>query len=205
QETAPAAVAEPSDGELARTLAGLCRRTGVGLALGYAERFAGRCHASLMVLSPEGRALANYRRTHLDPEEEGPFTAGNWLTLVPFAGRRFGLLAGADLRHPEPARVLALAGADALLTADAGGGPSAAVPRFLLAARALENRLPLLHAAFAPPFGPGASAFDASGEPIGEAGTGDLLAATIGRDGRRASPGWRRRPELYMRLTEIDG
>ena len=202
--TPPADVAEPSDGALARSLAALCRRHRLGLAFGYQERFAGHVHASLMVLSPEGLALANYRRAHLRREEEGRIAAGNWLTLFPFAGWRPGLLGGADLEHPEPARALALTGADLLLAVGDGAGPEPAILRPLLAARARENRLPILYADFAPPRGAGSAAVAADGRALAGAGDDELLiAGPLAGEASDRRP--KRRPELYARLTEIDG
>ncbi len=196
--------AEPSDGTFARALAALCREHRLGIGFGYLERFAGRLFASLMVFSPEGLALANYRRTHLRPGEERRLTAGNWLTLFPFEGRRLGLLGGADLEHPEPARALALAGAEALLVAGATEGPEPDVLRAMLATRARENRLPLLHAGFAPPAGGGCVAFDAGGRPAGRTVEEELLLVDL-ESGGDPPVVPERRPELYARLTEIDG
>ncbi len=201
-EISPAGLAEPSDGELARALAARCREHGLGLVLGQIERYAGHLFASLMAFSPAGLALANYRRTHLRPEEKDRFDAGNWLTLFPFAGRRLALLGGPDLELPEPARVLALTGAEAILAAG-GGGPEPAVLRALLATRARENRLPLVYADFAPPRGGGALAFDAAGRPAGGGVRGELLLVDL-EPGEGPGTGPERRPELYARLTEID-
>ncbi len=199
----PEAVAEPSDGPLARALAARCREHRIGLALGYLERFAGRLFSSLMVFSPAGLALGNYRRTHLREGEERALTAGNWLTLVPFEGRRLGLLAGADLELPEPARALALAGAEALLTVADAAVAEPAMLRSLLASRAFENRLPVVHAGYAPPGGSGVAAFTAAGMAAEVAICGPLQIVALDR-GAGPAGGPRRRPELYAGLTEID-
>ncbi len=201
--SSPADLAEPSDGDLARWLAGRCREHGLGLVLGQIERYAGQLFASLMAFSPAGLALANYRRTHLRSEEEDRLDAGNWLTLFPFAGRRLALLGGPDLELPEPARALALAGAEAILGAGGGGVAEPEGLRVLLAARARENRLPLVYADFAPPRGAGALAFDAAGRPAGGGVRGELLRVDL-EPGEGPGAGPKRRPELYARLTEID-
>ncbi len=197
----PEAVAEPSDGRLARALAASCREHRIGLALGYLELFAGRLFSSLMVFSPAGLALGNYRGTHLREGEERQLSAGNWLTLVPFEGRRLGLLAGADLELPEPARALALAGADGLLTVSGSWAPP--LLRSLLASRAFENRLPLVHAGYAPPRGSGVAGFTATGMAAEVGASGPLQTVVLDR-GPGPAGGPRRRPELYARLTEID-
>jgi predicted amidohydrolase len=120
EQAASAAVSR--DHDAVRTLADLATRRGVALVFGFAERRERRERRersfsnSVLVALPGGDHTL-YRKTHLPMlgldrwavrgDELGP--------LFTFEGIRFGILVCYDLRYPEAARVLALAGADALL------------------------------------------------------------------------------------------
>jgi predicted amidohydrolase len=133
-------VAILSDAPPLRALAAAARRHGVAVACGYLERCSGRVHDAVQFIDDRGLALANYRRTHLDASDHPDAVApGQWLNLVGFAESRLGLLIGADLDYPEPARALALAGATVLLLPAARAAGGASVTAALLQARAHEN------------------------------------------------------------------
>jgi predicted amidohydrolase len=114
EQAASAAVS--CDHDVVRTLADLATRRGVALVFGFAERRKRSFSNSVLVALPGGGQTI-YRKTHLPMlgldrwavrgDELGP--------LFGFEGIRFGILICYDLRYPEAARVLALAGADALL------------------------------------------------------------------------------------------
>jgi predicted amidohydrolase len=137
-----AAAPEPSDGPGARAMGAMARQAGLAIAYGYAERCSGALHDSLLLVDRTGGHLANYRRAHVAPGENGDgatFARGHWLSTMPVAGRRVGLLVGYDVMFPEAARVLRLAACDLILVAG-GLDPGAAAVAALLPARALENR-----------------------------------------------------------------
>ncbi|MFZ1427538.1 MAG: nitrilase-related carbon-nitrogen hydrolase, partial [Geminicoccaceae bacterium] len=136
-----------SDGPELVALASIARRHGVAIACGYVEQCSGRFHDSALFVDHRGCALANYRRTHFVPDREPDLLAeGHWLTVVPFAGRKLGLLIGPDIEVPEPARALALAGADSLLVLAAHGPDAAIVGEVVLPARAYENGCAIVYA-----------------------------------------------------------
>lgn len=71
-------------------------------------------HASFL-FAPNGQLLGEQRqthRTHADTDEMG---VGDTLTLVDSEVGRIGLLVGADVYHPEVARILCLQGANVLI------------------------------------------------------------------------------------------
>lgn len=176
------------DSPVHAALGRFCRETGRAVLLSYREACSGREHRSLMLVDETGRAVANYRTSHLAGDADG-LTPGAWLTVAPWAGARLGLMGGADLYHPEVARALALQGAEMLVWV--GQGTERAAEWCILgAARAIENRRPLVA------FGQDLQSF-AAGDvdaPAAEAAAGDA-------EMRQA-----RRPVLYRSLLlEIDG
>jgi predicted amidohydrolase len=206
-EAAADRVAQPSDGPLPRRLAELAREHSLAILGGYLERCTGRCHDAALFVDERGCALANYRRTHLVPGRDPPvLSPGQWLTVVPFGGRKLGLLIGADVEAPEPARALALAGADTLLVAARHGAAMAAAGGALLAARAFENGRAVVYAnGAAEPGAPASRVVGPDGAVLAEAeaaagalAVADLPAAPAAdADPRLAG----RRPRLYRRLA----
>lgn len=198
---------EPSDGPGARAMGAVARDAGLALAYGYAEACSGAVHDSLMLFDAAGRAVANYRRAHVERRDDpGGFGAGQWLSAALLDGRRVGFLVGYDLAFPEAARALRLAGCDLLLAAvgrDGGLDPGAA--RALLAARAIENRCAVALASADPELAPAVAGPD--GRPLaGAAGHPALLVAdlpprTDGAVAAGAAALRDRRPRLYARLT----
>ncbi|MDR1536246.1 MAG: amidohydrolase [Planctomycetota bacterium] len=97
-----------------RALLDVALEQGIHLVVGLAEREGGRLYNSALLLGPEGIA-GKYRKTHLDRRDSAwavpgdpDFPAFN----LPLG--RVGLLIGHDALFPEPARILALRGADLL-------------------------------------------------------------------------------------------
>jgi (R)-amidase len=90
---------------------------------------------------PIRRALVSvYDKTHLFDREKTVFTPGAALES-PFAwsGVRFGVLCCFDIELPEPARTLALRGAQCLLVPSANMEPWGIHHRAYVRSRALEN------------------------------------------------------------------
>ena len=95
---------------------------------------------STVVLAPDGELLSVYDKTHLFDRERTVFTPGAALE-PPFAwgGVRFGVLCCFDIEFPEPARTLALRGAQCLLVPSANMEPWGGHHRAYVRSRALEN------------------------------------------------------------------
>jgi (R)-amidase len=93
-----------------------------------------------VVIAPDGDLLTVYDKTHLFDRERAVFTPG--AALQPpfgYAGIRFGVLCCFDIEFPEPARTLALRGAQCLLVPSANMEPWGPSHRAFVRARALEN------------------------------------------------------------------
>ena len=89
-------------------------------------------HDTSVLLDPEGRELARYRRVHVRDGESAAVVAGSELGLATTPFGTVGLTSGYDLRFPELYRSLALEGARAILH-------TGVHDELLLRSRALEN------------------------------------------------------------------
>ncbi|QHE88295.1 carbon-nitrogen hydrolase family protein [Hydrogenophaga sp. BPS33] len=138
------ALAEPADGPLAQAVAAIAQRHGIAIVYGYPEHHADAPpFNAVQCIAADGQRLANYRKTHLFGDvDRAQFSPGPHAPAVfECKGWRLGLLVCYDIEFPEPARALALQGADALLVPTANMIEFDEVQRVLLPARALENRV----------------------------------------------------------------
>ena len=100
-----------SDGPTVTALREVCAAHGCHIAAGVNERD-GECrHNSAVLIGPDG-PLATYRKLHLYYNEKSWFEPGGELPVVDTPIGRIGMIICFDLWFPEPARALALAGAD---------------------------------------------------------------------------------------------
>lgn len=196
-----------SDAPTLRDLGEAARRNGVAVACGYLECCSGRIHDAAVFIDDSGCALANYRRTHLDPGIDSDGLApGQWLNQVSFAGVRLGLLIGFDIEVPEPARALALAGSAVLLVAADRGAEATPITHALLRTRAFENGCAVAFANLdatsnAPPSLIVAPDGTVLAEAVGGLAVADLPTSPTPQAVRRLAA---RRPPLYGRLTVPD-
>ena len=144
--------AEPAGGPVHRAMAGLARETGLWLVAGSMPEADGEriCNTSF-VFDPAGRQAAFHRKMHLfDIDVKGgqrfmeseTFTAGDRVTVFDTPFGKLGLCICFDLRFPELARCMALAGARAIVTPAAFNmttGP--AHWELLFRQRAVDNQL----------------------------------------------------------------
>jgi predicted amidohydrolase len=117
------------------------------VVVGFAERLPDGGFANSAACFDAGGALAGvYRKTHLFGAEAEAFTAGDEQLLVPLAGALVAPLICFDIEFPEPARAVARAGAELLVTPSANMAPYWADHELASRARALDNRLAHLYA-----------------------------------------------------------
>ena len=114
------------------------------VVVGFAERLDGeRLPADSALLVDRDGALAGvYRKVHLFGQEADHFTPGREYVVAGLAGLRVAPLICYDLEFPEPARAVALAGADLIVTVSANMAPYLAEHQLFAGARAVENRRP---------------------------------------------------------------
>lgn len=121
------------------------RGAGTAILVGLAERRNGRPANSLLAIDERGETAGVHRKTALWGEEASAFSAGGSMTVVELAGRRVGLMVCYEVEFPEPARALAVAGADLLVTASCNMEPYYADHELSARARALDNRIAHLY------------------------------------------------------------
>jgi predicted amidohydrolase len=182
------AAAEPIDGPSAEAAGRIARTHGIAVLYGYPERGAdGALHNSALLMGPDGRMLANYRKTHLfGNAERATFTPGtNPYVLADLDGMRVGILICYDVEFPEMVRGLALRGADLVAVPTANMEPFGFVPQTMVRTRAYENQVFILYAnrcGREPPltYLGQSSIVGPDGSVLAQAGTGEaLLTATL--------------------------
>lgn len=204
-----AEVGEPVPGPTTRTLGELAARLNCYLVAGLFERVGDAVYNTAVLLDRRGEVVGTYRKTHLPYEEvEAGVTPGDAYPVFATDFGTVGLLICWDLQFPEPARALALAGAEIILLPIWGGSET------LARARAIENHVFLIASGYdfpslvldptgatlaeATPHAPVAVAELALDAPILQPWLGDMKTRTwkerrgdiaIGRDSDANRPG----------------
>lgn len=203
---------EPLDGPWLSAVRDSVREAGVHAVVGMAERADGdRAYNTEVVLDPRGEIVGVYRKVHLydafgyrESDDVVPADITAPLTFV-VGGLRFGVMTCYDLRFPESARVLADAGADALLVPAAWAAGPAKEDHWvtLLRARAIENTSYVLAAGQTGPHCTGQSLVaDPMGVVIAAAGEAPGTAvATL--DAARIAAVRERNPALSLRRFRV--
>ena len=126
----------------------IARAQGIALAFGYPELVGNVVANSVVLIGPDGETVLNYRKTHLAGDlDRAMFQAvGGGFGVATLNGVKIGLLICYDIEFPEPARAVALAGADVLLVPTAQMEPYEQVARHVIPARAYENQLYVAYA-----------------------------------------------------------
>lgn len=167
-----------------REISAAAARSGTAIVIGFPERLEGGIANSAACFDVDGSLAGVYRKTHLFGDEADVFVEGEELLMAPLAGRMMAPLICFDIEFPEPARALAQAGAEVLVTASANMEPFYADHEIATRARALDNRLPHLYANCCGEQGPtrfcgGSRAVAADGSVVAEAeGTAEQIIVT---------------------------
>jgi predicted amidohydrolase len=205
------AIADPA-GERTRAFAAeFCRRHGVNVIAGsIAERREDGVYNTLRIFGRGGEPAGEYDKIHLFRlmDEEKHLRPGQRIGLAELDGVRIGAMICYDIRFPELARTLALAGAQLLVVPAEWPHPRLEHWRTLLRARAIENQMYVaacnrVGSSSGTDFFGHSMIIDPWGEIVAEAGEGEtILTADIDldlvADVRRRIPVFEdRRPTLY--------
>jgi (R)-amidase len=165
----------PDSAEL-QTVAAAAAVASTAVVVGFAERAeGGALFNSVACIDRDGSLAGVYRKTRLFGAEPEVFERGGEQVLVRLAGVDVGPLICFDIEFSEPARELAAAGAELLVTASANMAPFGPDHEVATRVRAAENRLPHLYANGVGDIGGfrlvgGSRSVDASGTVLADAG-----------------------------------
>ena len=137
-------LAEPPDGPTVQRLRRLAAQHGVTLVAGsIAERRPGGIYNTSYILGPDGSVLGTYSKQHLFPLLDEPryLAPGADPAPVETPHGRWGQLICFDIRYPEAARSLTMAGIAILWVPAEWPHPRLEHWRTLLRARAIEDQL----------------------------------------------------------------
>lgn len=120
----------------------------IALVFGYPELVGDAVANSAVLIGPGGKILLNYRKSHLfgDLDRAMFKSVGSEFALAELDGFKIGLLICYDIEFPEPARLVALQGADILLIPTAQMEPYHQVAKYVIPTRAYENQIYVAYA-----------------------------------------------------------
>jgi predicted amidohydrolase len=202
------------DGTEMQRAAGVAKANDLALVFGYPELVGEQVANSAVLIGPDGAVLSNYRKSHLfgDLDRAMFGFVGSEFPLAELGGFKIGLLICYDIEFPEPARRLALAGADIVLVPTAQMAPYEQVARHVIPARAYENQVYLAYANHSGrddglDYIGLSSICGPDGAVLAAAGKGDEMIYAIADAGHQAAVRKQdpliadRRPELYVPLA----
>ena len=138
-----AEVAEAVPGPTTRRLGQVARSLGAYIVAGLYERVGPVIYNTAVLIDRKGEVAGTYRKTHLPREEvEAGLTPGSDYPVFQTDFGTVGLMICWDVQFPEPARALALKGAEVILLPIWGGS------EVLARARAIENHLFLISSSY---------------------------------------------------------
>ena len=136
-------VAEPVPGPSTAALGALARDLHTYLVAGVVEREGPAAYNTAVLIDRSGALIGKYRKVYLPREEiEGGLTPGDSYPVFDTDFGRLGLLICWDIQYPDPARALALGGAEILALPIWGGNAT------LGHARAIENSVFLVSSGY---------------------------------------------------------
>lgn len=195
-------LAEPLDGEFIDQAIKLARELDIFFVLGFLEKSGADLLNTVIMIDPDGDIIAKYSKTHfaqgytINPT---CYVPGNDYPVFDTPFGKVGILICYDRQLPEPARIVALKGAQVLFlpsygSYDNGDGWNTR----LLQTRAYENRFPLI---FSHPYQ--SLIIDRSGDIEAQANSNEVVYCEIRTDPSRYEGRFKnRRPETYDELTK---
>jgi predicted amidohydrolase len=197
-------LAEPLDGSYIQQARKLADTLNIFLVMGFLEKAGSLCYNAAILLDPDGDVIGHYRKTHfaqgyrINPDFYKP---GNEFPVFNTPFGKVGILICYDRQFPEPARILALKGAQMLLvpsygsyTDDHGWNTT------LMRTRAYENSMPVV---FCNPYQ--SLIISDKGDVKAEGGAGQIVYAELATATQRYEKRFEnRRPGLYHELFSPD-
>jgi predicted amidohydrolase len=189
-------VAEPIPGPTTERLGKMAREMKSYIAAGIYEREGAAIYNTAVLVDRAGNVIGKYRKVYLPREEiEGGLTPGNDYPVFRTDFGKVGMMICWDLQYTDPARALALRGAEMILMPIWGGNQA------LAKARAIENRVFLISSGYDYP----TSVLDPDGELLAIAREqGAIATATIDLNRRYADKWLGDMRERFMKEVRLD-
>jgi predicted amidohydrolase len=193
-------IAEPIDGSWIKKTGLLARELDIHILLGFSERRGSEVFNSAAFISPDGKVIGTYSKSHLGPPEV-LYSPGGSFPVFRTPAAVFGSVICFDRQLPEPTRILATKGVQILLIPAYSENYSEVNEDLLVRIRAYENGIYVVlvginNACVAGPDGEMISLVHGS--------TDGLILADLKLDERvgNQNPYLRRRPGIYGDLAE---
>ncbi|MZQ98221.1 MAG: carbon-nitrogen hydrolase family protein [Acidaminobacter sp.] len=160
-------LAEPADGHLVQSLSKLARELGIYIIGGYPEStdLPGRLYNSAIFISDQGEVIGNMRKVYAWGQEKLKFREGDAFPVYDTPLGKIGLMICYDVEFPEPARIMALKGAQLIVVPAVWSIPAERRWHVDLAGNALFN---VLYIAGSNPVGDNACGCSKVVSPYGE-------------------------------------
>ena len=176
-----AAAAESLPGPATARLGEFARRHNVWIVAGVYERERQTVYNTAVLIDRQGRLAGRYRKVYIPREEyEGGITPGSDYPVFRTDFGIVGMMICWDVQYADPARALALRGAEMILMPIAGGNET------LARARAIENHVFLVSSGYDHP----TYIMDPNGEMLSRANERGTLAVATADLSRRYLDPW---------------
>jgi len=189
-------VSEPVPGPTTEKLGELARRKHAYIIGGIYEREAPAVYNTAVLIDREGRLVGKYRKVYLPREEiEAGLTPGNSYPVFRTDFGKIGIMICWDVEYADPARALALKGAEMILMPIWDGDKT------LTKARAIENHVFLISSTY----GDNSLVLDPNGETQAIASdNGTIALAKIDLNRRYDDPWLGNMRERFMKELRLD-
>jgi predicted amidohydrolase len=192
-----AGAAEPVPGPTTDRLAEVARRRKTYLAAGLVEREGTALYNTAVLIDRAGRVAGKYRKVNLPfVEAEGGLTPGNGYPVFQTDFGKVGMMICWDSAFADPARSLALQGAELILAPIWTGN------QMLIRARALESRVFLITSGYG--YDPSLILDPDGRQQAAAAEDGTAAVATIDLNRRYDQPGLGNVRQRIMREMRVD-
>ena len=194
---------EPIDGPYIQKATTLADELNIYFIFGFLEREEKYLYNTAILIDPDGDIIGRYRKTHfaqgytINPKS---YKAGDEFPVFQTTFGKVGILICYDRQLPEPARILALKGAEILFIPSYGSYTNEnGWNTILLRTRARENSVPLV---FCHPYQ--SLLIDKNGNVnvFGNSGNISYYEVTVARDNNEIMRN--RRPGKYYKWLDID-
>jgi predicted amidohydrolase len=191
-----AEIAETVPGPTTARLGEMARRKNAYIIAGIYEREGQAIYNTAVLIDRKGDVLGKYRKVYLPREEiEGGLTPGNDYPVFQTDFGKVGMMICWDVQYADPARNLALRGAELIFLPIWGGNET------LGKARAIENQVFLVSSGYDYP----TYVMDPSGEILSQAKeNGKIATATIDLNLRYLDPWLGDMRERFQREVRLD-